>query len=390
VRASDLTTVEFSSELFPKSHAILCEGVKEGVAPGFVAGFWTHAQPDRAFMGAVGSRRLIPSEQPLTIDTLFDISSVSKIYATATLAAILIDRGWLGFDAQVGQYFPGYPYPDIRVHHLLSHTAGFAACAPFWEKLRDHFAPTPLEEIPVVERQCLVREWVIHFAPEVKVGVRALYSDISFILLGYILEEITRMPLDQAVKHFVWEPLGAERSSYRHVTRDSEHHLERQTEHQKGENIAATENSQWRGGVLQGQVHDDNCWAMGGYAGHAGVFCDARDLLHFARRMLAGFISAPTIARLWSPISEPAYSERTLGWDMPSKTGSRLGDLMSRKSVGHWGYTGTSLWIDPDARFAVTLLSNRVHPTRENDRHLRLRPKFHDALILDLKKASWI
>jgi CubicO group peptidase (beta-lactamase class C family) len=377
VRASDLKISDFSPERFPKSHALLLEGIKAEVAPGFVIGFWSHDKPDEALISAFGSRRLQPSVQPLEVDTAFDISSVSKIYATSTLAAVLIDRGWLSFDSPVSRYFPTYAYPEIQVRHLLSHTAGFAAWAPFWETLKNQIAPKPIYELSVAERQSVARDWVLKTAPEVKVGVRALYSDISFILLGFILEEITQMPLDRAVKSFVFDALGSEHSFYRHVTKDAEH--------QRDEAIAATENSEWRGGILQGQVHDDNCWAMGGYAGHAGVFSDARDLLHFARRMTGGFISAPTLTQMWTPVTEPAYCERTLGWDTPAKEGSRLGNLMSRRTVGHWGFTGTSLWIDPDARFAVTLLSNRVHPTREVDRIRAFRPRFHDALALDLK-----
>ena len=377
--ASDLEVQELNQERFPRTHAVLQEGLKEGVAPGFVAGFWSEARKDQALITAVGNRRTFPSVEPMKPDTIFDLASVTKIYGTAILAAVLVDRGWLDYETPVAAFFPKYAYPEIRVKHLLSHTAGFAAWAPYWERMRAKFAPTPVEKISISERQKSAREWVLEAVPEVGVGVRALYSDISFLQMGFILEEITKMPLDEAVRHFVWEPLGAKHSYYVHVTQDSQH--------QKDERVAATEDSEWRGGILQGQVHDDNCWSMGGYAGHAGAFGDARDLLHFSRRLFAGFLSTPTLDRMWTRAEQPPGCERTFGWDTPSATDSMVGTLMSRASVGHWGYTGTGLWIDPHARFAVTLLSNRVHPTRENTLIKTFRPRFFDAIMTDLSST---
>lgn len=380
MRASDLEVSELSRERFPRTHEVLEQGLVEGVAPGFVAGFWSEARQGEALITAVGSRRRLPSVQPMKTDTIFDLASVTKVYATSMLAAVLVDRGWLSYDASVAAFFPKYAFPEIQVSHLLSHTAGFAAWAPYWEKMRAHFSPSSVERIAIADRQRLAREWVLDAVPEAGVGVRALYSDISFLLLGFILEEVTQMPLDQAVKHFVWEPLGVEHSYYVHVTRDAEAGRDDQ--------VAATEDSEWRGGILQGQVHDDNCWSMGGYAGHAGAFGDARDLLHFARKLFAGFISTPTLDRMWTRVSRPPGCERTLGWDTPSAADSMVGSKISRGAVGHWGYTGTGLWIDPHARFAVTLLSNRVHPTRENTLIKAFRPRFHDALMMDLSSET--
>jgi CubicO group peptidase (beta-lactamase class C family) len=377
--ASELEVSELSRERFPRTREILDQGVKDAVAPGFVAGFWSHENPDRALISAAGQRRIHPSAQPMLPDTIFDLASIAKAYATAMLAAVLVDRGWLSYDAPVKAFFPEYRHSEILVSHLLSHTAGFAAWAPYWEKLRALYTPRTVESRSIAERQKQVRQWVLAETPEVGVGERALYSDISFLLLGFVLEEITQMPLDQAVRHFVWDSLGVERSYYVHITRRAKSIHD--------ENVAATEDSSWRGGVLQGQVHDDNCWAMGGYAGHAGVFGDARDLLHFARRLFSGFLSPQTLSRMWTPVSRPSGCTRTLGWDTPAPKESLVGDKISRSAVGHWGYTGTGLWIDPHARFAVTLLSNRVHPTRENTRMKEFRPRFHDALMTDLSSG---
>lgn len=149
--------------------------------------------------------------------------------------------------------------------------------------------------------------------------------------------------------------------------------------------VAATEESVWRGGVLQGQVHDDNCWAMGGYGGHAGAFGSVQDVLHFSKMLMGGFLSRETLNVTWTRVSRPLGCERTLGWDTPS-VGSSAGQCFSKNSVGHLGYTGTSLWIDLDAELAVCLLTNRVHPIRENEKIKTFRPRFHDAIRIDFER----
>ena len=144
--------------------------------------------------------------------------------------------------------------------------------------------------------------------------------------------------------------MGIETAYFRHVT----------DEPVRGrcENVAATEESAWRGGLLQGQVHDDNCWAMGGYGGHAGAFGTIRDVLQFARALYpigerGGFLTSLTLKAAWSPVLHPPGCSRTLGWDMPSGQEPSAGRYFSSKSVGHLGFTGTSLWIDPEAGLAV-------------------------------------
>lgn len=374
--ASQLQIRELGLKRFPRTLRQLQEAIEQGVAPGFVVGYWDGRHPDEVLLGAWGSRRLEPSMQPMEIGTIFDFASVTKVFATAALAGVLVERGWLGFDTPVQSIFPEFEFSEIQVGHLLSHTAGYAAWAPIWEMLRTEFAPVEIESVSVTERQKKARNWVLQVRPEVTPGSRTLYSDISFILLGFVLEQVTQMPLDQAVKKFVWDPMGIEHSYFKRVTQSV-------TQFQDPK-VAATENCPWRGGVLQGQVHDDNCWAMGGFAGHAGAFGDARNLLQFAKKLCSGFLSSRVLKPMWTRVSEPEGCERTLGWDTPSKNDSMLGSEFSRRAVGHWGFTGTSLWIDPEQRFAVTLLSNRVHPNRDNTQMKAFRPRFHDAFIQDL------
>ncbi|MGK5081856.1 serine hydrolase domain-containing protein [Bdellovibrionota bacterium FG-1] len=379
---------------FKRTWEVLRSGLIEGVAPGFVAGLWDVRRPDEIQVAALGQRRVFPSELealPMETSTIFDLASLTKIMGTATLAAVLVDRGWISWNTPLdailgGQGGPSYrSYPGVTLGHLLSHSAGFVAWRPLWEELREHFAPAPLYEISVKDRQKAMRELVFRIRPDRGPGEQVVYSDISFLLLGFALEEVTQLPLDVAIKRWVWQRMGLCEAFYRRVTTDaSGSRLDR---------VAATEDSEWRGGVLQGQVHDDNCWAMGGYAGHAGAFGTVRDVLQFARALyprpgVAGFLSPETLKAVWTPISEPVGACRTWGWDMPGgmPTGSdsSVGKLFSRRSIGHLGFTGTSLWIDPDAGLAVTLLSNRVHPSRDNIRIRLFRPRFHDAIRMDL------
>ena len=381
---SGLLLKELDAARFPKTQAVIRDAIRDGVTPGLVAGFWDARIPDEITVTAAGSRRKVPSEQPMEAGTVFDLASLTKIMATSTLAAVLVDRGWIRWDTRLSAILPGYPVrglrSEIELRHLLSHTAGFIAWRPFWEELRARFgdaarAPTRLHEVPVADRQRAMRELVFSVEPEVAPGTRCLYSDVSFLLLGHALEEVTRMPLDRAVAEFVLKPFGMDGAFYRRVNADpSSGRLDA---------VAATEDCPWRGGVIQGQVHDDNTWAMGGYAGHAGLFGSIRDVLQFAR-VLPRMISPRTLREAWTRVDRPPGCPRTLGWDTPSGPDSSAGRYFGPGTVGHLGFTGTSLWLDPSAGLAVGLLTNRVHPSRENIAIRQLRPRLHDALREDL------
>jgi CubicO group peptidase (beta-lactamase class C family) len=362
---------------FPKTWEVLQAGVTSGVAPGFVAGVWRKSQPEQMEIGAIGNRRILPSVLPMEMDTVFDLASVTKVFATAPLAAVLIERGWLNWDTPLSQILPSYPYSEIQIRHLLSHTAGFEAWQPFWEKLKKHFSPAPIWEVSLEARQKKMREMIFSVTPDAKPGEKCVYSDISFLLLGYALEEVSGMSLDQAVRRFVWNPMGINNTYYSPVFGKKAR--------EQDERVAATEDCPWRGGVIQGKVHDDNCWAMGGVGGHAGAFGRAQDLLIFAAHLFHGFFSKETQKAFWKKVEKPIGCSRTLGWDTPSGEVSSAGRFFSSYSVGHLGFTGTSLWIDPVAEIAVVLLSNRVHPSRENIKIRDFRPQFHDAIRLDLE-----
>ena len=392
-------SAEFRIE-FPTAAAVLERAVASGEIPGAVAGVeWGSGPGDRhggsltaatapriplRRIAAFGQRRLIPSTQPMLTATIFDLASLTKIMGTAALTARLVDRGWIDWETPLHRLLPGAAPglrgTTVRVRHLLSHTAGYTAWEPLWEKMRARFAPRLLTEVAVAERQLAMRELVLAIRPDAAPGDSCVYSDISFLLLGFALEEVLQMPLDLAVEREVFRAMGL-RAFYRRVDRE----LSRGGHDDR---VAATEDCPWRGGVLQGQVHDDNCWSMGGYAGHAGVFGTAADVLDFARDIQGNFLSRATRQAMWTRVSAPAGCTRTLGWDTPSGPESSAGRHFQPGTVGHLGFTGTSLWIDREAGVTVTLLTNRVHPSRETSTAAikRLRPEFHDAVREDLRR----
>jgi len=368
---------ELPKSTFPRTWDFIRAGVEEGVAPGIVAGFAEASRPGEIYVAHFGKRRIFPTVEVLHAETIFDLASLSKVIATTALVAALVDRGWLDFETPVSAFFPNYfPGKKIQIKHLLSHTAGFVAVLPFFEMLEIEFKPSTLTQVSVEQRQKKMRELVFKIAPETQPGERTLYSDISFLILGFVLESLTGKPLDQAVQTYVWNPMGARGFAYHRVTKDAEQG--------RIDGIAATEDSAWRGGVLQGQVHDDNTWAMGGYAGQAGVFGSIRDVLFFASRLLNGYFSTTTTRAMWTRFSP--NSSRTLGWDTPSgpETSARG---FSPNAVGHLGYTGTSLWIEPERGLSVALLTNRVHPSRENWKIKEFRPKFHEILRAEIDSS---
>jgi CubicO group peptidase (beta-lactamase class C family) len=272
-----------------------------------------------------------------TLDTVFDLASLTKPLCTTTLAMRDVERG-LALDEPVR--------PGVTVRHLLSHSSGL----PAWKLLSGGGKAAILE---AVRREPLER------AP----GSAARYSDLGFILLGGFLEGRAGRPLDARFDEEIAGPLGLA-----------------MTYHPEPLACAPTE------GELRGVVHDENARAMGGIAGHAGLFSTAREVSRVAAELCAAFgglpgrLVAPDTARIFFTPSGVPGSTWCLGWDRPSPTGSSAGTSWPRSGVGHLGFTGCSLWMDPPRGRWVILLSNRVYPTRANERIKAFRPVLHDAV----------
>jgi CubicO group peptidase (beta-lactamase class C family) len=328
---------------------------------------------DQGWMGCLGDRRVLPSREPLLIDSAFDLASVTKIFVTASLAAVLIERGHLRWDTPLASILTDFPDRAITVEHLLSHTSGLPSWRPFWEQMRDRFGDN-LHNVDIEERERYFKSLVYSVEREKEIGVEAVYSDLSFLLLGWMIEELMGQRLDVLAQRLVWDKMDIQGAYFRRVT-DSVS-LGR-------DNFAvATEDCPWRKGVLQGQVHDDNCFTLGGIAGHAGAFGTVESLLKFSKAWLSGRFVAPLVRdKMWEKFKwNDRVFDRTRGWDVVSGPSPSAGTRFSLASVGHLGFTGTSLWIDPLAQVAIVLLTNRVHPTRENIMIREFRPIFHTVL----------
>lgn len=307
---------------------------------------------------AFGRLSYEPHARPVTANTLYDLASLTKVVATTTMVMILVDEGKLDLDRPVRDVLPGFQGPGkeaVTVRHLLSHSSGLPALATFFKEVQGREAY--LERVQAMD---------LEYPP----GSRSLYSDPGIILLGAVLEQVSGQPLETFVKDRVLDPLGMRETRYRPPP-------------EMWPRIAPTEFDPWRGRVIQGEVHDENTFAMGGVAPHAGLFGTAGDLARFAEMILNGgkpILSRKTVELFTRKAGIPG-SDRALGWDTKSAEGSSAGTRLSERSFGHTGFTGTSLWIDPERRLYIILLTNRVHPTRENNLIREARPAVADAVV---------
>jgi CubicO group peptidase (beta-lactamase class C family) len=363
-------SVGLSPDLPERIDSLLRSAIAEGVAPGAAVAVGRRGRlVHLAGYGAIDTPADAPAVDPSK--TLFDLASLTKVVATTTAAMLLEDRGLLDLDRPVREYLPELSDPAkaaITPRMLLVHTGGLEAFAPLYHELRGREAYL-----------AAINERPLRAAP----GTTTVYSDWDFVLLQLIIERITGEPLDEFVAAHVFLPLGMTSTGYR-------------PDPSLKQRIAATEVQGFRGGKVHGEVHDENAWALGGVAGHAGLFSTARDLAIFARMMLNGgrygeleLLRPATVAR-WTA-RQDRRSSRALGWDTPSPRSS-AGRHFSPWSFGHTGFTGTSIWMDPTRELFVVLLTNRVNPTRDNPRAGPLRRALADLLqasVVDAPLHDW-
>lgn len=363
-------------ERFQWTLAVLEQGIAEGLIPGAVVAAFEVAQGGQAHVTWAGHRRLTPSPQPMLLDSVFDWASVSKALGTSAMVWRAFQRGWISEETSITSVLPQAPreWAGIRMGHLLSHSAGFRAWEPVWQGLQKKWGQQ-LASTSIDSRQREFRSRIWKELPEVQAGKRVLYSDFSFLLLGFILEEIHGLPLDA-----IWErEMGG--AGYRRVLRGGS------MKQPADESCVATEEQDWRGGVIQGEVHDENCWSMGGFAGHAGLFGSMADLIQATRRIFDSQFLDPVLrARVMSRVRGPEGPMRTLGWDVATGPESSAGPTLAARMgvVGHLGFTGTSLWVDQESGWAFSVLSGRVHLGREHLGIRKFRPRIHDAMAIDV------
>ena len=348
--------------------SIMSVAIAEGAAPGgtLVVGRYGRIVHDKGY----GRQDTATASAAVDENTMYDMASLTKVIATTTSAMILEEQGQLDLDRTVASYLPEFNAPDkagITMRMIVTHRGGLEAFAALYKEFkgRDQYLAQinlrPLKSLP---------------------GTETVYSDWDMILTQLVIERITGKTLDQFVTETVFTPLGMTSTMF---TPDSVTYFSR---------IAPTEIDTARGGLVHGKVHDENAWAMGGVSGHAGLFSTARDLSIFAQMILNGgeyngvrIVKPATLARWTAPQS--GTSSRAIGWDTPSKNSS-AGNYFSARSFGHTGFTGTSMWVDPEKNLFVILLTNRVDPTRANNRHVPLRRDVADAAQLSITDAPLI
>jgi CubicO group peptidase (beta-lactamase class C family) len=365
-------SVGMDSTLPSRLDSIIRVGLAEGAAPGAVIAVGRFGR--LVHLRGYGTLDYAPGSPAADASSLYDLASLTKVVATTTVAMILEEEGKLDITRPVHFYVPEFDAPDkasITVHMLLTHSGGLEAGAPLSLHYRgraDYIAQInarPLKSVP---------------------GTATVYSDWDMVLLQAVLERIAGMPLDQIAAERVFRPLGMLSTQFNPDTANTE------LRHR----IAPTAIDTSRGGLLQGTVHDGNAWALGGVSGHAGLFSSAHDLAIFSQFLLNGgsydgrHILAPSTIARWTSRQSPA-SSRALGWDMPAPSSS-AGRYFSPRSFGHTGFTGTSIWIDPQRDLFVVLLTNRVNSRGTATRHVQLRRDVADAVqeaILDAPLVDW-
>jgi len=344
---------------FAPAFALLQNAIAERVFP--AASLAVTHKGKLIALKAFGRFTYEPDAPETAPESIFDIASLTKIVATTSMAMILYELGLLDLDmpavAMVPEFAADNPRnPEVSIRMLLAHSSGLPAYEQLFleAKNRDELLAAAFATQLIADP-----------------GTRAEYSDIGFIILGVALERLAEEPLDSFCRREVFGPLGMLHTAFRPPAawRDA---------------IPPTADDRtFRRRVIQGEVQDENASVMDGVAGHAGLFATAGDLAIFANAMIEGgrpILRPETLAVFTRRESSPPGTTRALGWDTPSSP-SQAGKHFSAHSFGHLGYTGTSLWIDPERQLSIVLLTNRTWPDSANHAIKQFRPRFHDAVV---------
>lgn len=401
-------------ERFDAVNTLLEQAVSDGVFPGAVAIVGQRGKV--IFSRSVGEKWIASDNSENTVgsqdtakmslDTIFDIAALSGIVATTTIMMLLAEQGKLRLNERISRYVQGFGIlgkGEITISQLLNHTSGLPAWSPFFEEVMQLNAGSRMGLLASRSARELIYNRINHLEIRVRPGTKQVFSDIGLIVLGELIEVLSGVSLDQAANRYVFRPLGMRASSYIDLAMIRRRGLSPVTAM-----IAPTEYCSWRERVLCGEVHDDNAWAMGGIAGHCGVFLSPTDLHTFASEMLRAargestYLAAETVKYFWrDPAndagilnigatrkdSEPAVNWR-LGWDAPSRENG-MGEVgFSKDAIGINGFTGCSLWLDPRLELDIIVMSNRVHPSRGNKKIQSFRPRFHRAVLEALTAES--
>ena len=351
---------------FNEVEKVVNDAIKDSAFPG--AAVLISKDGTIYFYKAFGNYTYHKDSKEVTINTIYDLASLTKVLATTTAAMICIDRNLFKLDDKVSKYIPEFSSnkkENVTIKNLLLHNSGLPAWKKFWG---------------VYDNPEDILNTIYNSELEYETGTKTIYSDLGLITLGKIIEKVSGKSLSDFCKEEIFVPLEMNDTYFNPP--DSLKYR-----------IAPTEfDNYWRKRLLVGEVHDETSALLKGVAGHAGLFSTAEDihnlliiLLNKGKYKEKQIIKSSTIELFTKKYDN---SSRALGWDIKSPEGSSSGKYFSESSFGHTGFTGTSAWVDPVKKIAVVFLTNRVYPTRENRKIIRVRPELHDAVIKAFQESK--
>ena len=353
---------------------VLREGLQEGVFPGAVL-FVRHKGQIRIHQ-AIGQISSLPDSPTVQTNTIYDLASLTKPLVTVSSLLLLVQEERLDLSQTLDTFLEetkNSPLGQISIQDLLSHQSGLPAWRPFYQA----FSPVlPAESEFRQPRMQAVLERILKEPINRASSSTSVYSDLGYMLMGFVVERMTGQSLADFSRHKLFHPLQADELVFGI----------QKVEGRASDQIAPTEEDSWRGRLLQGEVHDENAAALGGVAGHAGLFGTAQAVGQVTKAWMDGCQGKPSIFSqklVRQFVKAQPETSWGLGWDTPSQPSSS-GQWFSAESFGHLGFTGTSIWIDPIRELEVIFLSNRVHPTRDNQAIKAFRPQLHDVIIQGL------
>jgi CubicO group peptidase (beta-lactamase class C family) len=366
---------------------ILRSAFKNHIFPGAAVGISAKVNDKREDVIWAGGESHIELQQVVTINTFFDLASLTKPLATTLSVLSLINESKVQLDESLSSLLSQNMEKEkekIKLRHLLCHASGLPPYREYFKELSNYPLPVRKEKIT---------EWILNERCEYEAGSKTVYSDLGFILLGIIIEKKSGKTLDAFFEERITAPLGLENKLFFRP-------LSKTKKETKGNDVvfAATEKCEWRKKTMEGEVHDDNAYILGGVAGHAGLFGNIEGVLDITKSILSMWQGKKVLSHIDNKnlqqflIRQDIGSENTwaMGFDTPSDKGSSSGTMLDKTSVGHLGFTGTSFWIDPIKDLIIVLLTNRIHPSRENGAIKEFRPLFHDIIArqyLSLQKG---
>ena len=355
---------KYSSNMEPVDK-LMQQAIADKVFPG---GVLLVAEKDEVvFFRAYGYAHL-SRRTPVIKETIFDLASLTKPLSTTLAVMRLVQHDRIGLEDPLCQILPEFEHTDkaeVQLKNLLYHDSGLPDYRPYYKALER----IDRDSRRAALRKLLVQEPLIH-----PIGNTVLYSDLGFMILAWMVERVSDQRLDQFVVDEIYKPLGLKKLFF----------ITDQSAESRG-SFAATENCSWRKKILEGQVHDENAYIVGGVEGHAGLFGTADNLYHLLIELLYTYHGERSDALFHKDLLRLFFkrlpgTDKALGFDAPSLNGSCCGRGFSSNSVGHLGFTGTSFWMDLDQSVIVILLTNRVHPSRENEGIKKFRPILHDTV----------